>query len=101
MRRDKRTNGVGIFAPVRPIPTGKDAQLTVTEAAYYLGVSKRRALRMIQDGVLPAERVGIWLVKREDLIRVAEERVQANDLADEIGSPGRRCNPSRIKALAP
>ena len=47
-------------------------QLSVTEAAELLNVSRRRVLALIEAGRLPAEKIAtVYVIKKEDLALVA------------------------------
>jgi excisionase family DNA binding protein len=48
--------------------------LNVTEVATYLGLHRRTVQRYVQEGKLPAYKVGKrYMVRREDLIKFLEE----------------------------
>ncbi len=50
-------------------------QITVTEAAARLGVSRARVLVLIQAGRLPAQKVGMqYLIQPKDLGKVADRK---------------------------
>jgi len=51
-----------------------DMALTTKQAAERLEISLRRVQRLIQDGLLPAERIGRdWLIQEPDLNQFAQK----------------------------
>ncbi len=68
--------------------------LGVAEAAEELGVSARRVLQMLADGVLDGERVGrVWIIDPEQLHEVAR-------LRPEVGRPWSPASAWAVLALA-
>ena len=54
--------------------------LTIREVADYLKVTERTLYRLVQDGKLPAFRVGnSWRFRREDLDRWISEQSRGTD----------------------
>ena len=60
--------------------------LTIREVADYLKVTERTLYRLVQDGKLPAFKVGnSWRFRREDLERWISERSRGTDTNREDG----------------
>lgn len=59
-------------------PTAGDPTIdscTLTEAAYLLGLSRERCMRLLLQGALMGHRVaGRWFVRRESVERMLRER---------------------------
>lgn len=60
--------------------------LTIREVADYLKVTERTLYRLVQDGKLPAFKVGnSWRFRREDLERWISEQSRGTDTNREDG----------------
>lgn len=59
------------------------ARISVVDAADRLGVVPQRVHQRIQDGSLPAERIGgRWVIDEKDLVRLGESRTPGRPLSE-------------------
>ena len=75
-----------------------DELLTSQEAAKYLGVIPRRVLQFIQEGRLPATKIGRpWFIKRSDLEAFAAVERPSGNLTGKPRTPPKKKKKSKRK----